>query len=57
MYGFHFLVWSLCVRGIKDTQVCFITKFLLYKTIVFITIIINYGVMCMVMNGVKCNLT
>ncbi|XP_067040738.1 dolichyl-phosphate beta-glucosyltransferase-like [Acropora muricata] len=20
MYGFHFLVWSLCVRGIKDTQ-------------------------------------
>ncbi|XP_056262927.1 dolichyl-phosphate beta-glucosyltransferase [Pseudoliparis swirei] len=20
MYGFHFLVWSFCVRGIKDTQ-------------------------------------
>ncbi|KAL5011919.1 hypothetical protein ScPMuIL_010470 [Solemya velum] len=20
MYGFHFIVWSLCVRGIKDTQ-------------------------------------
>ncbi|XP_072040448.1 dolichyl-phosphate beta-glucosyltransferase-like [Amphiura filiformis] len=20
MYGFHFVVWSLCVRGIKDTQ-------------------------------------
>nr|XP_058132921.1 dolichyl-phosphate beta-glucosyltransferase isoform X3 [Dasypus novemcinctus] len=20
MYGFHFLVWSLCVRGIRDTQ-------------------------------------
>lgn len=20
MYGFHFLVWFLCVRGIKDTQ-------------------------------------
>lgn len=23
MYGFHFLVWFLCVRGIKDTQVQF----------------------------------
>ena len=23
MYGFHFLVWFLCVRGIKDTQVRF----------------------------------
>ena len=21
MYGFHFLVWFLCVRGVKDTQV------------------------------------
>ena len=21
MYGFHFLVWFLCVRGIRDTQV------------------------------------
>jgi dolichyl-phosphate beta-glucosyltransferase len=20
MYGFHFLVWFLCVRGIRDTQ-------------------------------------
>lgn len=20
MYGFHFLVWFFCVRGIKDTQ-------------------------------------
>lgn len=20
MYGFHFLVWLLCVRGVKDTQ-------------------------------------
>ena len=26
MYGFHFLVWFLCVRGIKDTQVCFIIE-------------------------------
>ena len=22
MYGFHFLVFFLCVKGIKDTQVC-----------------------------------
>ena len=21
MYGFHFLVWFLCVRGVRDTQV------------------------------------
>lgn len=21
MYGFHFLVWFLCVKGVKDTQV------------------------------------
>lgn len=20
MYGFHFLVWFLCVRGVRDTQ-------------------------------------
>lgn len=20
MYGFHFLVWFLCVKGIRDTQ-------------------------------------
>lgn len=23
MHGFHFVVWFLCVRGIKDTQVCY----------------------------------